>query len=166
MNIKSKKSLVFTISIVIVLLFASILALSIEQIDKINGTYISNECAALENIQLNNAINVSNENNNYNFKLFGIIPIGKAQENKSQKYVMLGGYPIGIAIKTNGLYITSKVSVVTKEGAICPVDDFDIKSGDILLEIDNQTLTSVYDIPSIIADKNQVTLKIKRNNDL
>lgn len=66
MNIKSKKSLVFTISIVIVLLFASILALSIEQIDKINGTYISNECAALENIQLNNAINVSNENNNYN----------------------------------------------------------------------------------------------------
>ncbi len=166
MNIKSKKSLVFTISIVIVLLFASILALSIEQIDKINGTYISNECAALENIQLNNAINVSNENNNYNFKLFGIIPIGKAQENKSQKYVMLGGYPIGIAIKTNGLYITSKVSVVTKEGAIWPVDDFDIKSGDILLEIDNQTLTSVYDIPSIIADKNQVTLKIKRNNDI
>ncbi len=166
MNIKSKKSLVFTISIVIVLLFASILALSIEQIDKINGTYISNECAALENIQLNSAINVSNENNNYNFKLFGIIPIGKAQENKSQKYVMLGGYPIGIAIKTHGLYITSKVSVVTKEGAICPVDDFDIKSGDILLEIDNQTLTSVYDIPSIIADKNQVTLRIKRNNDI
>ena len=101
MNIKSKKSLVFTISVVIVLLFASILALSIEQIDKINGSYVAKECVALENIQLNSAINVSKENNGYNFKLFGIIPIGKAQESKSEKYVMLGGYPIGIAIKTH-----------------------------------------------------------------
>ncbi|MDE6605697.1 MAG: SpoIVB peptidase [Clostridia bacterium] len=166
MNIKSKKSLVFTISIVIVLLFASILALSIEQIDKINGNFISKECASLKNIQLNSAINVSNENNNYNFKLFGIIPIGKAQENKTEKYVMLGGYPIGIAIKTNGLYITSKVSVVTKDGAVCPVEDFDIKSGDILLEIDSQVVKSVNDIPAIIQDKIEVTLKIKRNEDI
>ncbi|MDE7208342.1 MAG: hypothetical protein K2O31_00490, partial [Clostridia bacterium] len=166
MKIKSKKSLVFTISIVIVLLFASILALSIEQIDKINGNFISKECASLENIQLNSAINVSNENNNYNFKLFGIIPIGKAQENKTEKYVMLGGYPIGIAIKTNGLYITSKVSVVTKDGAVCPVEDFDIKSGDILLEIDSQVVKSVNDISAIIQDKIEVTLKIKRNEDI
>ena len=166
MNIKSKKSLVFTISVVIVLLFASILALSIEQIDKINGSYVAKECVALENIQLNSAINVSKENNGYNFKLFGIIPIGKAQESKSEKYVMLGGYPIGIAIKTNGLYITSKVSVVTKDGAVCPVDDFDIKSGDILLEIDNQVVNSVNDIPLIIEDKDEVTLKIKRKDEI
>ena len=166
MNIKSKKSLVFTVSVIFVLLFASILALSVEQIDKINGNLVSKECAALENIQLNSAVNISNDNNNYNFKLFGIIPIGKAQENKSNKYVMLGGYPIGIAIKTNGLYITSKVSVVTKDGAICPVEDFDIKSGDILLEIDNQEIKSVNDISAIIENKEQVTLKIKRNVEI
>ncbi|MDE6275493.1 MAG: SpoIVB peptidase [Clostridia bacterium] len=165
MNIKSKKSLFFTISIVIVLLFASILALSIEQIDKINGNFVSNECIALENIELNNAIKVSKDQNNYNFKLFGIIPIGKAQENKTEKYVALGGYPIGIAIKTNGLYITSKVSVVTKEGAVCPVEDFDIKNGDILLEIDNQTVESVNQIPSMIDGKKEVTLTIKRKGE-
>ena len=128
MNIKSKKSIFFTISIILILLFASILALSIEQIDKVNGTTVSNECLALENIQLNSAISVSNDNNSYKFKLFGIIPIGKAQESKAEKYVKLGGYPLGIAIKTNGLYITSKVSVVTKDGAVCPVEEFDIKA--------------------------------------
>ncbi len=166
MNIKSKKSIFFTISIILILLFASILALSIEQIDKVNGTTVSNECLALENIQLNSAISVSNDNNSYKFKLFGIIPIGKAQESKAEKYVKLGGYPLGIAIKTNGLYITSKVSVVTKDGAVCPVEEFDIKSGDVLLEIDNHNVDNVNEISSIIENKNLVTLKIKRNDKI
>ncbi|MDE7071644.1 MAG: SpoIVB peptidase [Clostridia bacterium] len=166
MNIKSKKSIFFTISIIVILMFASILALSIEQIDKVNGATVSNECLALENIQLNSAISVSNDNNSYKFKLFGIIPIGKAQENKAEKYVKLGGYPLGIAIKTNGLYITSKVSVVTKDGAVCPVEEFDIKSGDILLEIDNQNVDNVNQISSMIENKNEVTLKIKRNDNI
>lgn len=166
MNIKSKKSIFFTISIILILLFASILALSIEQIDKVNGTTVSNECLALENIQLNSAISVSNDNNSYKFKLFGIIPIGKAQESKAEKYVKLGGYPLGIAIKTNGLYITSKVSVVTKDGAVCPVEEFDIKSGDVLLEIDNHNVDNVNEISSMIENKNLVTLKIKRNDKI
>ncbi|MCI8421288.1 MAG: hypothetical protein HFE34_03255, partial [Clostridia bacterium] len=142
------------------------MALSIEQIDKVNGTTVSNECLALENIQLNSAISVSNDNNSYKFKLFGIIPIGKAQESKAEKYVKLGGYPLGIAIKTNGLYITSKVSVVTKDGAVCPVEEFDIKSGDVLLEIDNHNVDNVNEISSMIENKNLVTLKIKRNDKI
>lgn len=166
MNIKSKKSIFFTISIILILLFASILALSIEQIDKVNGTTVSNDCLALENIQLNSAISVSNDNNSYKFKLFGIIPIGKAQESKAEKCVKLGGYPLGIAIKTNGLYITSKVSVVTKDGAVCPVEEFDIKSGDVLLEIDNHNVDNVNEISSMIENKNLVTLKIKRNDKI
>ena len=166
MNTNSKKSIFFTASIIIVLLIASIFALSIEQIDKINGEIISNECLALENIELNSAVSVTNENNSYNFKLFGIIPIGKAQESKGEKYVKLGGYPIGIAIRTQGLYVTSKVSVVTRNGAICPVEDCDIKSGDILLAIDEEVVDNVNQIPSMIENKSQVTLKIKRNDDI
>lgn len=166
MNIKSKSSLLFTISIVVVLLFTAIFALSVEQIDKINGNFVSEECVVLNNVQLNSAIKVSKDSNNYNFKLFGIIPIGKAKEDTSEKYVALGGYPIGIAIKTSGLYITSKVSVVTKDGAVCPADGLDINNGDILLAIDGKTVENVNQIPQMIDGKEQVTLTVKRNSEI
>ena len=166
MNIKSKSSLLFTVSIIITLLFTAIFALSVDQIDQIDGNSVSNECLALQNVQLNSAIKVSKSSNSYDFKLFGIIPIGKAKEEDSEKYVTLGGYPIGIAIKTNGLYITSKVSVVTKDGAVCPADGLDINSGDVLLAIDDKTVEDVNQIPQMIDGKEQVTLKIKRGEEV
>ncbi|MDE5549379.1 MAG: SpoIVB peptidase, partial [Clostridia bacterium] len=62
-------------------------------------------------------------------------------------------------------YITSKVSVVTKDGAICPFDGIDVQSGDVLLSIDGVKLDSVNQINDLIQDKEQITICIKHNND-
>lgn len=95
-------------------------------------------------------------------KLFGIIPINKSEKSNSSKYVQLGGYPLGLSINTNGLYITSKVNVVTKDGAICPVEDCDILAGDTLYAIDGNLLLNVNDVNKYIEDKEIVTLTVKR----
>lgn len=95
------------------------------------------------------------------YKLFGIIPIDTQKEDSEKKYVNLGGYPLGIDIKTNGMYITSKVNVVTKDGAICPVEDCDIKAGDLLTAIDGVQLDEISQISSLISDKESVELSVK-----
>lgn len=101
-----------------------------------------------------------------NFKLFGFIPIGKTQTpSEQEKYVILGGNPVGIAIRTS-LYITSKVSVVTKNGAICPVDSIDVQSGDILISIDGITLDSVSQVSELIKDKEEVSIRVGRGGDI
>ncbi|MDE5616534.1 MAG: PDZ domain-containing protein, partial [Clostridia bacterium] len=131
----------------------------------INGQTISVNSYNNSNIQLNSALECEKTAEVVNFKLFGIIPIGKAQiDTESEKYVTLGGNPIGITIKT-GLYITSKVSVVTKDGAICPVDGIDIQSGDILLSIDGVQLDSVTQINELIQGKDEVTVRIMRKSE-
>lgn len=101
------------------------------------------------------------------YKLFGIIPIGQSEsKEKSQKYVTLGGYPLGIDIKTQGLYITSKVNVVTKEGAVCPVEECDIKAGDVLYAIDGVNIDDVSDINSLIDAKETVEISVKRSDGI
>lgn len=96
------------------------------------------------------------------YKLFGIIPIGQSSSGEEEgKYVTLGGYPLGIALKTQGLYITSKVNVVTKDGAVCPVEECDIKSGDILYAVDGRQINDVDDINEAVKDKEKVEISVK-----
>lgn len=166
MNIKSRKSLAFSLVLVIVLVFTSIFAYAVEKIDKYDGSELSATCFSEDKMQLNAAIGVNDSDEDYEFKLFGIIPIGKARKSKENKVVKLGGYPIGIAINTQGLYVTSKVSVVTKDGAICPVEECDIRNGDILVEIDGQNVNNVDHIQDLIDGKEQITITIKRDEQI
>lgn len=101
------------------------------------------------------------------YKLFGIIPINGNDDGSSEtKYVTLGGYPLGIDIKTQGLYVTSKVNVVTKNGAVCPVEECDIKAGDILYAIDGTTINDVNDINPLIENKESVEISVKRGGSV
>ena len=164
MNVNLKKKFcIFTLIVLIVL--SAITIFAVNQTNYINGETISVNSDNLSRIQLNSTIQSEETTEVVNFKLFGIIPIGKVQiETQPEKYVNLGGYPIGIAIKT-GLYITSKVSVVTKDGAVCPVDGIEIQSGDVLLSIDGVKLDSVNQINDLIQDKEQVSISIKHKNE-
>ncbi|MBD5086067.1 MAG: SpoIVB peptidase [Clostridiales bacterium] len=163
MNVNLKKKFcIFTLIVLIVL--SAITVFAVNQTNYINGETISVDSNNISRIQLNSAIQSEETAEVVNFKLFGIIPIGKVQiDTQPEKYVNLGGYPIGIAIKT-GLYITSKVSVVTKDGAVCPVDGIEIQSGDVLLSIDGVKLDSVNQINALIQDKEQVSISIKHKN--
>ena len=164
MNVNLKnKFCIFALIILIILSATAVYA--IDQVNDINGQTISVNSYNNSDIQLNSAVKIQETAEVVNFKLFGFIPIGTTKvDTQPQKYVNLGGYPIGIAIKT-GLYITSKVSVVTKDGAICPVDSIDIQSGDVLVSIDGAELKSVNQINELIQDKDKITIIIKHKNE-
>lgn len=81
------------------------------------------------------------------------------------KVLYLGGNLIGINLDVEGVYITSKISIITKTGIISPFGDADILMGDILYSIDNSIIHSPSDIENIIKDKKQVQVRIKRNNN-
>ncbi|MDE7328689.1 MAG: SpoIVB peptidase [Clostridia bacterium] len=164
MSINLKKAFcIFTL--IILLAFSATAIYAVDQVSDFNNQTVSVSAYNNSQIQLNSSIETQETTEVISFKLFGIIPIGKTQVDATPaKTVTLGGYPIGIAIKT-GLYITSKVSVVTKDGAICPVDTIDIKSGDILVSIDGVTLNSITQISDLIDKKDEITIAIKRNSE-
>lgn len=67
-------------------------------------------------------------------------------------YVYLGGYPIGISISADGLIVVDIVDVNTPNGAVSPLKEAGIKRGDILIEIDGQQLSNIYNLKQIVAD--------------
>ena len=164
MYTKYKLNFLVILSIILLFAFTAVVMFSVEQIQKVSEVSISSDCLATQDIRNNRAIETTIKHNNYDFKLFGIIPIGKSQESTEKKYVQLGGYPIGIAIDTKGLYVTSKVSVVTNSGAVCPVAECDIKSGDVLVAIDNIKLEKIEQISLILQNDKEITITIRRGN--
>lgn len=164
MNVNLKKKFCI-LTLIILIILSAVTLYTVNQVSEINGQVLSVNSYKHSDIQLNSALQCEKTKETVNFKLFGFIPIGKTQiDINPEKYVILGGNPIGIAIKT-GLYITSKVSVVTKDGAICPVDGLDIHSGDILLSIDGVKLESVTQISNLIQEKEEVEISIMRRGE-
>lgn len=83
----------------------------------------------------------------------------------SNRQVYLGGQPIGVEIRPNGLMIESILPVVTKDGVVTQLGDCDIKKGDLLKQINGQKVMSSEDISSVIsnADKENIQLSLTRN---
>ncbi len=158
---KSKFNFIVILTIVLLFALTAITMYSVDQVQRVKGIETSFDCLATQDIKNNKAVETSNKKNNYDFKLFGIIPIGKSHGSGEKKYVELGGYPIGIAIDTNGLYVTSKVSVVTDRGAICPVADCDIRSGDVLVAINDVKIEKIQQISTLLQSSEEITIKIK-----
>ncbi len=165
MNVNIKKNLCIFI-IIVSLIFSAITLYSINRLQSFNGEFAYSAAVGDKNdIQLSRVIKICDSDRGYEFKLFGIIPIGKTQvKTAAPRYVKLGGYPLGIALKTDGMYITSKVNVVTKDGAVCPVENCDIKSGDILKSINGISVDSISQIGEIIKDEEEVTIEIKNKS--
>ena len=156
--------------IVLALIFSSVALFSLFSLQQNSYSYVVNYINnqdSSQDIALDSAVSASIDNKSIEYKLFGIIPIGsQSKSNNIQKYVSLGGYPLGIDIKVDGMYITSKVSVVTKEGAVCPVEDIDIKAGDMLIAINGEKIYDAKQISELIKDKENIEITIKRNGEL
>ncbi|MDE6566082.1 MAG: SpoIVB peptidase [Clostridia bacterium] len=88
-------------------------------------------------------------------------------DTSSNRQVYLGGQPIGVEIKPNGLMIESILPVVTKDGVVTPLSDCDIKKGDLLKKINGQNVLSSEDISSSIenANKDNIELSLTRNGN-
>ncbi len=89
-------------------------------------------------------------------------------DNLSNRQVYLGGQPIGVEIKPNGLLIEGILPVVTKEGVETPLSECDIKKGDLLKKINGIEVNNSEDINKIMqtADVNNIQLSLVRNGSL
>lgn len=61
-----------------------------------------------------------------------------------KNYVRIGGYPIGISIKAQGLIVAAKGSVTTQNGDVCPLEKSKIDKGDVLVSLNGEKVDSLY----------------------
>lgn len=99
------------------------------------------------------------------FKLFGFIPIRKIKVKiLPTQEVYIGGNPIGMKIKSNGAVVVSD-SVVDLENSNLNKNNF-FKNGDIILRINNQPVSSLNDMDTILneVEDENVVVDYKRDN--
>ena len=81
--------------------------------------------------------------------------------HQSENTVLLGGYPLGINIRPQGVIITSRVGVVTSNGVVTPLEGVEISSGDLLCAINGEQVRSAEDISRILkSSEGDVTITI------
>ena len=101
------------------------------------------------------------------FSLSDIFGFDKNKATSTGKYVYLGGRPIGISVRTDGMIITAKVGVVTKDGVVYPLSETDIQTGDVLQSIDGKAISSTKDVANILAKVNgDVRIKVRRGEEV
>lgn len=102
-------------------------------------------------------------------KLFGKIPIKDVSVNSiDEKVVVAGGNPFGIKIVTEGVMVVGTSEVDTSSGQISPAKKCGIHEGDVILEINDEKITSNEDMQqAIIKSKgNKVIVSVKRDEHI
>jgi len=103
------------------------------------------------------------------FKLFNLIPI-KTQKVKiiKEDKVLVGGVAIGLVLKTDGVLVVGSSPITTIDGEKDVVDDNLLQVGDIISQIENETVESVSSIAKIINKpenaNRELVIKGKRKN--
>lgn len=99
------------------------------------------------------------------FKLFGFIPIKKMDVKIiPEDNIYIGGTAIGLSVSANGALVVSDVVVNAKDNQI--IKNKNIKSGDIITKINDNTITCVEDIDLALqnVDSEETNIEIIRDN--
>lgn len=80
-------------------------------------------------------------------------------------YVHIGGTPVGISISADGLIVMGECEVPTDSGYKRPLNDADIRKGDVLTAVNGVKVKSVYQLKVIVenADEGELTLSFVRD---
>lgn len=91
----------------------------------------------------------------------------RAQSKKNEK-VYIGGMPIGMTIKSQGVIIIGVTNIATEQGQVSPSKAAGLEPGDILTEIAGETIENVVSLDKIINKQEnagqKLVLKYTRNN--
>lgn len=79
--------------------------------------------------------------------------------------VYLGGFPLGINMTINGMIVNGKSTVMTKEGIVIPLENVDIRQGDILYSINGIVVDSVKSVETQATLCDNLHLVVYRNNE-
>lgn len=105
----------------------------------------------------------------YNWILFAVIAIllcfngfcaPAFAENSGEKYVYVGGYPVGISLDVGGLLVESVTGVETEYG-IAYVEGLD--KGDIITHIGGVSVDDINDISDVLKTDDAVSVKLCRD---
>ncbi len=100
-------------------------------------------------------------------RLLGIFPIKTvAVSTSSEKYVVPGGIPFGIKMISDGVMVTAVSAVNCKGRLESPARDAGIKSGDVIVSINEKIVRSNADVASAVNSTQGASLRLalKRQN--
>ena len=117
------------------------------------------------------AISVSTVNNRQttaDVSLLGIFPVSEIDATESvRKYVYAGGSLVGIRLYTEGILVVGIDEVMTENGIVSPAEDCGIMQGDIITEVNDETVTSVAEFSSrvVASDGENIRVTVERENE-
>lgn len=79
-----------------------------------------------------------------------------------REYVYISGRPIGISLSARGLIVLGQTAVQTEDGEVYPAKGLDIMSGDILVALNGESITSVYQFKTALKGVKDAKLKFLR----
>lgn len=131
-------------------------------IDKKFGSIIKTKLTGNLETSGNGANNVK-----LNIKLFNIITLKQIDVDIKDINVWAGGDTVGFSLSSNGVIVVGSSAVATENGNVNTLKDTDIKSGDVILEIEGEKVNRVGDL-SVIANKEEnqgksLMVKLRRN---
>ena len=80
--------------------------------------------------------------------------------------VFLGGYPVGITINSRGAEVVGVCDVVCGEKIYSPSKDADIKTGDVILKINQTEVNNAIDIANAIKDGQTKIIELVREDNI
>lgn len=113
------------------------------------------------------ANNTIGQTTTIDLKLFGIVPVTQTKVSViSEQEITPGGTAFGIKLYTKGVLVVDVNEIPTSTGMICPAKTAGIKTGDIILSINDIQVYSNEQISKLIQNSNGEGLNIEyeRNN--
>ncbi|MBQ8533295.1 MAG: SpoIVB peptidase [Clostridia bacterium] len=111
---------------------------------------------------------VMKQNGSYiaNLSIGGIIPIGKAVVNRTEtRLVHLSGEPIGMKMYTEGVLVVGLTDVDHNGKNVNPASSAGIKTGDIILTVDNTPISSNFALRRMIESSKGKAMELLVSRD-
>lgn len=111
-------------------------------------------------------VNTSAQSTKYNpvieFRLFNLIPI-KRQQVKilTDDKVLMSGSAIGLVLKTKGVLVVGSSPISTAYGDFDVLKSSDLKLGDVITQIENESVENVPSIAKIINEKDNLDRELE-----
>lgn len=142
--------------------------LSFEDINKINENKVFGKFITAHTDDIITT-NIDSKYINLTLKLFNLIDIKTIKVDVSDIDVYCGGNIVGFSLTSDGVIVIGSSPVVTEEGSVSTLDNVDLKSGDVILEIAGEKINRISDVEKIInkeenLDKN-LDILIKRKDN-
>lgn len=102
------------------------------------------------------------------YKLCDVVPIKRVVADITSDEVYLGGHPLGIDMRVNGLIVSEITRVVTSEGVKIPLENKNVKQGDLLTHINANVIRSMNDVSAALENSNNniVILTLERDGKI